>query len=214
MKNYIANKENEICQLKINIKKVEEHNVTLQKHNRILKSKLIKCGEHLKSLYEEMNKDVCKSNQLISQLNKENEYLKRLLKKNIILLRNSTKESKKLKKTKTIDLLESDNEDSQIGLTVKLLAVKYKFERMNDYWKYKRNNKKNKRQTTKPGKQLILVERKRPPEKKVEEHEIEEIDISINDNINKSMPIIDTNEKQNNEDEEVNQKRWSSYSFS
>ena len=95
---------------------------------------------------------------------------------------------------------------------MKLLTIKFNFERKKCDWKRHRNKRKKTLGHAKISKQFVIVERKKPPEKKIEEQEIEEIIIDLDKSNKTSTDIVHNKE----EDEEVDleyQKRLSSYSL-
>eukprot|EP00826_Nyctotherus_ovalis_P003295 TRINITY_DN1066_c0_g1_i7.p1 TRINITY_DN1066_c0_g1~~TRINITY_DN1066_c0_g1_i7.p1 ORF type:complete len:157 (-),score=37.59 TRINITY_DN1066_c0_g1_i7:116-586(-) len=154
------------------------------------------------------------------QLNTENNYFRSISRtrefKNPVT-------TKKLKKVKSMGRIESDSESEVLhehilSTAVKLLTIKYNFERKKDDWKGRKSKRKRKAQgdkggvNGKPGKQYALVERKKPPEKKIEEQEIEEIIVDFG-NANKSDDIVPNKEEDVDEVNLEYQKRLSSYSL-
>eukprot|EP00826_Nyctotherus_ovalis_P065519 TRINITY_DN9634_c0_g5_i1.p2 TRINITY_DN9634_c0_g5~~TRINITY_DN9634_c0_g5_i1.p2 ORF type:complete len:245 (-),score=65.43 TRINITY_DN9634_c0_g5_i1:129-863(-) len=133
-----------MIQLRAKLERLQEENLVLQRKNAKLKEKLIHCTEFFRQLITEFDTNNHKKDIWISQLAKENEYLKSIISEN-----HFQPNLKVLKKAKTMDCIESDsdNENSNeriVSIAVKLLAIKYNFERRNNNRAKKQANQRAK----------------------------------------------------------------------
>ena len=224
-----------IDQLKVKLSELQQENLILMKMNAKLKERLVHCIEFFKKLINDFDTNNYKKDVWISQLAKENDYLKNIMNKSYTLSNTKT-----VRRTRTMNEIESDSEnecdkEKKINVAVKLLAIKYNFEKLN-YRKQTQNKLKRKDKVANlyasVQNRIQLLESLKSDKvvskinkfvvNNYEEHEIEEVDIEIeeqainkentkevNKELSKSCEIDD-------EDEEIDveiQKKLSSYSF-
>jgi len=187
------------------LEELEQENAILHKKNAKLKEKLIQCTEGFQQIIEQT--DALRAEEIIFKLSAENKYLKDLLEIKCTKGDNNIA-NKKLKKTKSMNKLESDSDnEDKFNIAVKLLAIKFHFERKKENWRSKRSKHKDKSSKEPFANKYFksnTSERKRPLGKKIKEKEIEEIIVDIGNSPNKE------------EEDEVDleaQRRLSSYSL-
>jgi hypothetical protein len=219
-----------VDQLKVKLGELQQENLVFMKMNAKLKEKLLHCAEFFKKLINEFDTNSYKKDIWISQLTKENDYLKKVMNKNYIKTNTKT-----VRRARTMDGIESDSEnecDKNINVAVKLLAIKYNFEKLN-YRKHTKNKLKHKNKVTnlyasvqnrtqsldnlKSDKVVSKINKFTVSD--YEEYEIEEVDIEIEEQvIDKENEVSKGLSKSCEMDEDIDvdveiQKRLSSYSF-
>ena len=124
--------------LRTEIRNLKQENTTLRHHRTNLKEKLDKCLEFFQGIADQSDTDFLQRDKIIAQLAKENEYLKTALEHSITLPSSNVGESdhemrhRRKTRTKSIDSIETDSEgdsSSTTDIAVKLLMIKYNFER-------------------------------------------------------------------------------------
>ena len=124
----MLNNQKEAIKLKEKMKEMEKENYSLHKQIVKLKGKLLECKRFITKLVKE---PINNNGIIIQKLQKENYFLRSTL--SHINTFSMTSKSK-MKKRKTLNDIQSDSEnliDPNIDIPVKLLIIKYNFDRRN-----------------------------------------------------------------------------------